>query len=80
MGMLVLPFGIERGRLSVKRVLLAVSLLIVVISTGAILGCGGGTHTTSTTTTTTQPKNYTITVTASSGSVSHSTSLTLTVQ
>ena len=81
MGVLVLPFGIERRLLSMKRVLLAVLPLIVVISTGAILGCGGSTRTTSTTTTTTTtpPTNYTITVTATSGSVSHSTSLTLTV-
>jgi len=77
LGMLALPFGIERRRLSLKRVLFVVLLSIVVVSTGTILGCGG-TH--RSTPPTQQATNYTITVTASSGSVSHSTPLTLTVQ
>ena len=76
-GMLALPFGIERGRLFLKRAHFVVLLSIVVVSTGTILGCGG---TPRSTPPTQQPTNYTITVTASSGSVSHSTPLTLTVQ
>jgi len=76
-GMLALPFGIERRRLSLKRVHFVVLLSIVVVSTGTILGCGG---TPRSTPPTQQPTNYTVTVTASSGSVSHSTPLTLTVQ
>ena len=76
MGMFALPFGIKGKRLSRKRTLVALLLLIMVVSTGAILGCGNST----TSAPPHQPTNYTITVTATSGSVSHSTTLTLTVQ
>ena len=76
LGILALPFGIERKRGSFKRVLWAVLLLSGLVSTASMPGCGSGTHTPSTTR---QPTNYTITVTAASGSVSHSTTLTLTV-
>ena len=78
LGMLALPFGMERRRRLFKRALWAGLLFAGLASTAAVLGCGGSTHTTSTTTT--QPTNYTITVTAASGSVSHSTTLTLTVR
>ena len=74
MGMLVLPFAIECRKLPLKRVLLPALLLVGLVSTGAIIGCGGGTHTAK------QPANYAITVTAASGTVTHSTTLTLTVQ
>jgi hypothetical protein len=77
MGMLVLPLGIECRRMSLKRVLFAVLLLIALTATGAMLGCGDAGHPAPPTQ---QPTNYTITVTATSGSVSHSTTLTLTVQ
>ena len=73
-GMLVLPFGIECRKLLLKRVLLPALLLVGIVSTGAIIGCGGGSHTAK------QPANYTITVTAASGTVTASTTLTVTVQ
>ena len=76
MGLFVLPFGIGRRRGSLKRALFPVLLLIALVSTGALLGCGGSSRTTPLPHST----NYTITVTATSGSVSHSTNLTLTVQ
>ena len=75
LGMLVLPLGIELRRRPLKPVLFAVLLLIVVVSAGALLACGG-----SPAVPIPQPTNYTITVTATSGTVSHSTALTLTVQ
>ena len=74
MGILVLCFGIDGRRLSVKRMHFTVLLLIVVGSAGAILGCGNSTPAV------TQASTYTITVTATSGSISHSTALSLTVQ
>lgn len=74
MGILVLCFGAEGRRLSVKRMHFAVLLLIVVGSAGAMLGCGNSAPVVP------QPSTYTITVTATSGSISHSTALSLTVQ
>jgi hypothetical protein len=76
MGMVVLPFGIGSKRLSLKRVLLAALVLMVLISAGAVLGCGAA-HVG---TPPPQPTNYTVTVRAASGSLTRSTTLTLTVQ
>ena len=74
LGMLVVPFGIKRRRLSRKR-LISVGLLVsVLISIAAIAGCGSSKPAAQ------QPKNYTITVTAASGSMSRATTLTLTVE
>jgi hypothetical protein len=77
LGILVLPFGDGYGRMSFKRVFMSVALLAVVVSTGALLGCGGSATAPAAPT---QPMNYTITVTATSGGVSRSTALTLTVR
>ena len=74
MGILAMCFGIERKRQFLKRVPAALLLLIVLGSTGAMLGCGNSTPATP------PPNIYTITVTATSGSVSHSATLSLTVQ
>ena len=75
MGMLVVPIGIQCRRLPFKRVLTAVLVLVGLVSTAAILGCG--THSTSTI----KPSmNYTITVTAAAGTLSRSTTLTLIAQ
>jgi hypothetical protein len=79
-GWFVLPFGIECRWLSRKRVFFGILLLIAVVSSGAILGCGAAQVATPTPTPAPQPKNYSIRLTATSGGVSHSTTLTLTVQ
>jgi hypothetical protein len=76
-GMLALPFGVERKRRSLKRALWVALLFMAAVSTGTILGCGG---TPSFTPPTQQATNYTITVTATSGSISRSTTLALIVQ
>ncbi|HEX7895668.1 MAG TPA: Ig-like domain-containing protein, partial [Terriglobales bacterium] len=74
-GIFVLPFGTER-RLSRKRVFLASQfLLLVLLSMGAMLGCGSSSPAPPP-----QSKNYTVTVTATSGGSSHTKTLTLTVQ
>jgi sugar lactone lactonase YvrE len=73
-GMLVLPFGTERRRLSRKAVISACLLMGVLISVAAISGCGTSSPAPP------QPKNYTVTVTATSGGASHATNLSLTVE
>ena len=73
-GIVVLPFGIGRRRLSRKAVISACLLLGVLISVAAISRCGTSSPAPP------QPKNYTVTVTATSGGASHATSLSLTVQ
>jgi lipopolysaccharide export LptBFGC system permease protein LptF len=75
LGMLVLPFGSECGRRSVKRGMVAIAMLTVLASTGALSGCGG-----SPAPATRQATNYSIVVTATSGSLSRTTTLTLTVR
>ena len=75
LGMLVLPLGLQCRRMSRKQALFTALLLIVVATTGAMLGCGDSARPAPT-----QPTNYTITVTATAGTLSHSTNLTLTVQ
>jgi sugar lactone lactonase YvrE len=77
MGMLVLPFGIERRRMSLKRVVFAFVLLVLLVSSGAMVGCGTDSPVA---TPPAQSRNYTVSVTATSGSVSHSTALTITVR
>ena len=76
MGILALPVAMGNRRISGKRMLLPLLRLIVLVSMGAYLGCGGS----SPSVPVTPPQNYTITVTATSGSVAKSTTLTLTVQ
>ena len=77
MGMLVLPFGIERKRLTRKQILFAVLLLVALMSIGVMMGCGNSAPAAPPGR---QPTNYTLTVTATSGGLSHATTLTLTVQ
>ena len=75
LGILILPFGIRRGHLHYRRGLSVVLLMVALLSTGAIVACGGRSSAP-----VVQPTNYTLTVTATSGSISHSTTLTLIVR
>lgn len=78
-GVLLLPFGLSRRlRLAARRAP-SLSVMLGLLSLGAVcglMGCGGGNNTTTGPTSHT----YTVTVTATSGSTSGSTTITLIVQ
>ena len=82
-GLLLLP--LTRKASSFKVLSMVVLALVITISVGGMVACGGGSstpvHTPVTTTTYATPGTYTVTVTASSGAtVLQTQTLTLTLQ
>jgi len=80
LGLLLLPFGASRRLRRAVRSAPSLSLMLGLLSLGAVcglMGCGGGS---SSSTTGTTSHTYTVTVTATSGSTSGSTTVTLIVQ
>jgi hypothetical protein len=74
-GILLLPLGAVRRR-SGGRAFIVSGGLFVLLTLGALIGCGNNTYARPTP----QPTTYTITLTATSGTVTNSTALQLTVQ
>jgi hypothetical protein len=74
-GILLLPWGGRIRRRLGGRTLMSCGLLLAIVTTGALLGCGSSTRPPAP-----QAQSYAVTLTATSGTVTNSTTLHLTVQ